>query len=107
MASKGQTVRLVDVFLLGPFMAAAGFRKSTLPVWMRIGLVGGGVATSAYNLATYRATRDEEDLAPHTRALVRAVEQEMVDGVDFDEARRTVADNLERDPYHYDVAPPL
>lgn len=107
MASKSQGVRLVDVFLLGPFMVAAGVRSSTLPTWMRVGLVGGGVATSAYNLANYRATRDEAQLAPETRALVQAVEVEMAAGADFDEARRAVAENLERDPYHYDATPPL
>jgi hypothetical protein len=107
VASKSQSVRLIDVFVLGPFMVAAGFRKSTLPVWMRVGLVGSGVATSAYNLANYRATRDEEELAPGTRALVQAVEEEMAAGADFEEAQATVREKLEQDPYHYDGAPPL
>jgi len=107
MASKSQGVRLIDVFVLGPFMIAAGFRKSTLPMWMRVGLMGTGVATVGYNLANYRATRDEAELAPRTRALVEAVEQEMADGADFEEAQATVRANLEHDPYHYDVAPPL
>lgn len=107
MASKSQGVRLIDVFVLGPFMVAAGFRKSTLPMWMRVGLVGSGLATSAYNLANYRATKDEEELAPATRALVEAVEAEMAAGADFDAAQRSVQENLERNPYYYDVAPPL
>jgi len=46
--SKSQTVRLVDVFVLAPIMIYAGTFKE-LPVWVRLSLVGMGVATAVYN----------------------------------------------------------
>ena len=53
---KSQTVRLVDVLLLGPFMVwAAGAR--TLPPWARLLLGVAGVATIAYNARNYSALR--------------------------------------------------
>jgi hypothetical protein len=51
--SKGQAVRLVDVFALGPFMVYAGYRKSNLPVPMRAGLVASGIATIILNAINY------------------------------------------------------
>jgi len=46
--SKSQTVRLVDVFVLAPIMIYAGTLKS-LPMWVRLSLIGMGVATAVYN----------------------------------------------------------
>lgn len=46
--SKSQYVRLVDVFVLAPIMIYAGTFKA-LPKWVRLSLIGMGVATAVYN----------------------------------------------------------
>lgn len=98
---KSQKVRLVDVFLLGPFMVAAGARSSSLPGWMRVGLVGGGVATVGYNLRNYLEKRDTQR-DPEVVELVCGVKYELEHGVaDFDEAKRIAIERLERDPRYY------
>lgn len=48
-----QKIRLIDVFVLAPFMVYAGAIKSNLPVMARIGLVVSGVATFVYNGSNY------------------------------------------------------
>lgn len=53
--TKGQTVRLIDVFALGPFMVWAGTRRGSLPPWARFGLASAGVLTIVYNWIRYRA----------------------------------------------------
>lgn len=55
---KSQTVRLIDVFLLGPGMIYAGTRPSNLPPWLRLFLVGTGIATIAYNGHNYRVLQE-------------------------------------------------
>lgn len=50
---KSQDVRLVDVFLLGPFMMWAGWEESGLPAWARTVLFVSGVATVYYNGRNY------------------------------------------------------
>ena len=98
---KSQGVRLVDVFLLAPFMVAAGARPSSLPGWMRVGLVGGGVATFGYNLANYLEKRDVQR-DPDVAELVCGVQYELEHGAaDFDEAKRIAVEQLEREPRHY------
>ena len=47
--SKGQFIRLCDVFLIGPFIIYAGSLKSTLPDSVKIGLIFIGIITIAYN----------------------------------------------------------
>jgi len=54
---KSQSVRLFDMFVLGPFFVCAGARKSDLPGWMRVGLVIGGAGTVAYNGINYLKKR--------------------------------------------------
>ena len=46
--SKSQNIRLIDVFVLAPIMVYAGTFK-TLPTWVRLSLIGMGVATAVYN----------------------------------------------------------
>ncbi len=46
--SKSQNIRLVDVFILSPIMIYAGTFKS-LPTWLRVSMIGMGVATAFYN----------------------------------------------------------
>lgn len=49
---KSQEVRLLDVFVLGPFMVWAG-AQGRLPSWANAALVASGVATIAYNGKNY------------------------------------------------------
>lgn len=46
--SKSQNIRLIDVFVLAPIMIYAGTFKA-LPMWVRVSLIGMGVATAVYN----------------------------------------------------------
>lgn len=50
--SKSQTIRLIDVFFIAPVLVYAGTYKE-LPNWLRISLVGIGVATFYYNGKNY------------------------------------------------------
>ncbi len=61
---KSQTVRVIDVTLLGPFMVWVGARRSNLPGWARITMVGFGVATVVYNARNYVRVR------AHRRSLL-------------------------------------
>ncbi len=56
LVGKSQNVRLVDVFLLGPFMVWAGTQRA-LPSWARTLLVLSGVATVAYNFRNWQRIR--------------------------------------------------
>lgn len=49
---KGQAVRLVDVFALGPFMVWAA-TVPRLPEWARLALFVSGVLTVTYNADNY------------------------------------------------------
>lgn len=46
---KAQPIRLLDVFVLGPFMIWSGLNAKGIPGWAKIGLVVAGAATIAYN----------------------------------------------------------
>lgn len=54
--SKSQNIRLLDVFFIGPAMIYAGTFKS-LPLWLRITLIGTGAATVIYNGKNFIANR--------------------------------------------------
>lgn len=49
---KTQNVRLVDVFILGPFMIWAGTQLRE--PWARYGMIAAGTATIVYNWQNYR-----------------------------------------------------
>ena len=53
---KTQRVRLVDVFVLGPFMIWAS-RAPELPPWARLALGLSGLATIVYNARNYELHR--------------------------------------------------
>ena len=57
---KGQGVRLVDVFVLGPLMAQAGLWESRDKPWAQALMRAAAGATVTYNLRNYltRARRD-------------------------------------------------
>lgn len=49
---KSQTIRLIDVFFIGPAMIYAGTFK-TLPTWLRVTMVVTGACTIIYNANNY------------------------------------------------------
>ena len=50
---KSQEIRLVDVFLVGPFMIWFGIVAVAMPMWSRILMILFGVATICYNARNY------------------------------------------------------
>ncbi len=54
MVDKSQTVRLVDIGLLGPFMVWLGF-QDRVPEWAGTLMVVSGLLTIAYNARNYMA----------------------------------------------------
>lgn len=62
--SKGQIVRLIDVFVLGPATILAALWPGALPTWFRVALLGYGAATIVYNARNYFATRRDEATTP-------------------------------------------
>jgi hypothetical protein len=63
---KPQAVRLVDVFLLGPFMMWAGSRRK-LPGWASATLTLSGWATVLYNATNYLHERKRLREVAHGR----------------------------------------
>ena len=53
--SKTQNVRLVDVFLLGPFMVWSGYQLNN--DLAKIAMIGSGVATIIYNWNNYQTVQ--------------------------------------------------
>lgn len=54
---KGQQVRLVDVFVLGPFMVWFADQAHGVPQWARTTMAVAGLATIVYNGANYLEAR--------------------------------------------------
>jgi len=50
---KSQQMRLVDIYVLGPFMVWYAVTSHTMPYWARIVLGVSGVTTVTYNLQNY------------------------------------------------------
>jgi len=50
---KSQAVRLLDVFVYGPFMLGVGLAAATLHPAARLGLAALGVGTIVYNARNY------------------------------------------------------
>lgn len=57
---KGQRMRLVDVFLLGPFLVWYGIRSDGMGELERAALVASGVGTIVYNARNYRLVAEGE-----------------------------------------------
>ena len=61
---KTQTIRLIDVFLLGPFMIWAGTQLKG--DWAKAAMIGAGILTITYNARNYRIekalTHEQNDL---------------------------------------------
>jgi len=56
-----QKVRLVDVFILGPFMVWSGLRKQCkFSSLAKLFMVGSGIATIIFNGNNYIKIRDEK-----------------------------------------------
>lgn len=56
---KGQAVRLVDVFVLGPFMMWVGIRARGIPDPARAIMIMSGASTVVFNGANYLRLRDQ------------------------------------------------
>ena len=52
-SDRVQEIRLIDVFLLGPFMIWFGVTAESVPEWAVILMVVSGVLTIAYNAKNY------------------------------------------------------
>ena len=57
-ADKSQGVRLLDVFVFGPFLIATGLAGGVLGPLARAGLLALGAGTIAYNARNYFRTAD-------------------------------------------------
>lgn len=53
LADKAQDVRLIDVFLLGPFLVWYAVQSESTPGWARAVLGLAGVLTVIYNGSNY------------------------------------------------------
>jgi len=58
---KSQNIRLVDVFFIAPICVYAGLKAKELPNWIRISLVGIGIATFYYNGKNYLVNKRKEN----------------------------------------------
>jgi|688.fasta_scaffold00928_6 hypothetical protein len=59
--SKSQNIRLIDVFFIAPVCVYAGIKGKELPKWIRISLVGIGLATFYYNGKNYLINKQKEN----------------------------------------------
>ncbi len=60
VSGKSQTVRLLDVFVLGPFMVWYAISYKDAPTWARGLLAFSGLLTTVYNGGNYlRIMQDE------------------------------------------------
>jgi hypothetical protein len=57
---KSQNIRLIDVFFIAPICMYAGIKAKELPNWIRISLVGIGLATFYYNGKNYLINKEKE-----------------------------------------------
>ena len=55
---KTQDIRLIDVFVLGPFMIWAGYEIGKKKDFAGMVMAAAGVATMAYNWENYKEVRD-------------------------------------------------
>ena len=53
---KSQGIRLIDVFLLGPFMIWIGVVRGSVPEWASVLMIISGVFTVVYNARNYYGT---------------------------------------------------
>ena len=51
--SKSQNIRLIDVFIIAPFLIYVAYRNKSLTDWEKIGLYIIGIATLYYNGKNY------------------------------------------------------
>jgi 2-keto-3-deoxy-6-phosphogluconate aldolase len=58
--TKGQNIRLLDVFVIGPIMIYGGIKKSNLPKLIRFGMATIGVGTIYYNGKNYLLNKEKD-----------------------------------------------
>jgi hypothetical protein len=57
--SKSQTIRLLDIFAIGPSMIALGMLAQNSPLWLRVAVVYFGSTTITFNLRNYLALQTQ------------------------------------------------
>jgi hypothetical protein len=57
---KSQNIRIIDVTFIAPVCVYAGLKATQLPNWIRISLVGIGLATFYYNGKNYLINKQNE-----------------------------------------------
>ena len=50
---KSQSIRLLDVFLIGPMMSYIGYKSEGVPQWIKTSMILFGFSTIIYNGANY------------------------------------------------------
>lgn len=72
-----QTIRLLDIFGVGPLMIYAGTKAEDLPGWARAALVLFGGTTIVYNGANYLSASDrkKERIALEELAAIEMLEE--------------------------------
>ena len=63
LIGKGQILRIIDVFLLGPSMIYAGI-TGKVPEWLRLPSLVGGILTIAINYSNYQRLLKYESIDP-------------------------------------------
>jgi len=66
---KTQTIRLIDVFVLGPFMIWAGYEIAKKKDFAGMVMAGAGVATMAYNWKNYKQVENDGRLEANINAI--------------------------------------
>lgn len=70
-AEKGQDIRLLDVFLIGPLMIWAGYRLRKEPLGLL--LMGAGAGTIILNYSNYVKTKKAAEGTDDVKLLVENV----------------------------------
>ena len=55
MVKKAQSVRIIDVLILGPFMIWFGIIAEAVPLWAKIVMIFSGIMTILYNAKNWLA----------------------------------------------------
>jgi len=61
---KAQKVRLLDVFVLGPFMIWAGYEIGKQKELAGLTMIGAGIATVVYNWENYKKVQSNATIKP-------------------------------------------
>lgn len=86
---KGQFIRALDVWLLGPFIIWSGLQENRLPWWARASLIVTGGATVAYNARNWLVTREAEKQREGQELKAEVEKLERQEGISGDRRTRS------------------